>query len=175
MVHTCQTRYATSQGKPGVCHHHPASNAAQPPPTPWHAFASIGLPPIGATPTLHPHLALETGSEVVYRPFPRASPEHQGIPAVVVPSDTPAYLFAIRFSYAPGDYRMLAFPTGGFFTSVNEVLHAVRTAIGSAGAEPEPEEAGEAREGRMRVDREGNWVWTGFTLGRDDVWELSLF
>ncbi|TFK39235.1 hypothetical protein BDQ12DRAFT_665570 [Crucibulum laeve] len=130
-------------------------NADQTTPIPRHASSSISLPLAYPTPVLHPLLALASGSEVVYRPFPPALPKHQGMPAVIVPGDTPTHLFFVRLSHVPGDYKMLAFPTGASFTSVNDVLHAVRAAVAGASTEPKPEELGEVKEGRVRLDSMG--------------------
>ncbi|TFK39223.1 hypothetical protein BDQ12DRAFT_722600 [Crucibulum laeve] len=174
MVLAYQHLQETSEPSSGLHQHQHPSNVDQPPPTPRYAFAPISLPPAYLTSTLDPLLVSASGSEVVYRPFPVALPEHQGITATIVPGDTPAHLFIVRLSYAPGDYRVLAFPTGALFTSVNDVLHAVRVAVADAGMEPEPEELEEAKEGSVRLDSKGRWTWTGFVLGSDGVWELNL-
>ncbi|TFK39222.1 hypothetical protein BDQ12DRAFT_74188 [Crucibulum laeve] len=175
MVFAHQHQHATSEPSPGIYQNqHPSLDADQPPPTPRHAFASTSLPPAYPTSVLHPLLVLASDSKVIYRPFPSALPEHQSVPAVIVLGDTPLHLFLVRLSHAPGDYKMLAFPTGEFFTSVNDVLHAVRAALATAGAEPKLEELGEAKEGSVRFNSMGGWVWTGFVLGKDGVWELSL-
>ncbi|TFK39231.1 hypothetical protein BDQ12DRAFT_682414 [Crucibulum laeve] len=174
MVFAHEYQHATSETSPGIYQHQRPSNGNQPPPTPRHAFASTGLPPAYATSALHPILASASDSKVIYRPFPPALPEHQSVPAVIVPGDIPLHLFLVRFSHAPGDYKMLAFPTGASFTSLNDVLNAVRDAVASTGTEPKPEELGETKEGRVRLDGMGGWMWTGFVLGDDGVWELSL-
>ncbi|TFK39232.1 hypothetical protein BDQ12DRAFT_722614 [Crucibulum laeve] len=174
MVLALQHRHTTSEPSPGLNQHQHPTNADQPPPTPRHAFAPINLPPAYPTSTLHPLLGLASGSEVVYRPFLLALPEHQSVPAVIVPDDTPAHIFLVHLSHVPGDYEMLVFPTGASFTSVNDVLHAVRVAVADAGTEPKPEQLGEAKEGSVRLDSIGRWTWTGFVLGNDGVWELSF-
>ncbi|TFK39130.1 hypothetical protein BDQ12DRAFT_69983 [Crucibulum laeve] len=100
----------------------------------------------------------------------------------------PTLLFSIRFSERSGDLISLPFPV----TSVNEIivtplvndiLLAVVNAIGN-----EPIRAlawdvessltwgayVDSRPGKLRIDSAGRWLWTGFALSCEGVWELTI-
>ncbi|TFK39224.1 hypothetical protein BDQ12DRAFT_722601 [Crucibulum laeve] len=139
----------------------------------------VALPAVQQTSTLERNLAAGE-----YRLFPIGGIQHS-LPAVIehIYPPLPAHLFMVRLSHDAGDYVMFPFPITNRIPTVNSIIRfVVRVVEGEdvAHASWEVEEALaagayiEGRPGRLRVNGRGMWVWTGFALGDDGVWELSI-
>ncbi|TFK39107.1 hypothetical protein BDQ12DRAFT_712297 [Crucibulum laeve] len=149
----------------------------------------IPLPVVEYPPILRDILAGEQ-----YRPFPIQGIQ-QRLPSIIehVYPLPPMLMISIRFSNRPDDFVMVPFHishsnvNGGgdvpSVPSVNEVLRAIVRAIGTRQVtrlRTEIEDAlsmglyFDARPGKLRVDHVGRWVWTGFALSREGVYELSI-